>query len=424
MSIINNLLDFSRIEAGQLELSYEQTAIFSMLDRALLTINLGGQEKGLELRTQVAANVPRSMSVDGVRVQQILINLLANAVKFTAQGGVYVWVERRAEMMAIAVQDTGNGIPEDNQLDIFMPFIQVRAHDNGSGMGLAIASRLASLMGAEILLSSQVGVGSTFTMLLPIRDPDGPSLVFSARLPVPVPVALQPQLSIWGIETQPGDSPLLDMPELVYLPGRLWQKISAILFEEKFVGEKLISIARCPWILKVLIVDDLQINRDIVRKMLHALGHHSYSASSGEEALSLGRAHVFDWVLVDIRMPDMEGLQVTRLWRDMSKGILDPDTPIMALTASTLPVDRHKARAVGMNGYLVKPLSLEQLARKGGKSCLCNWRVGSTWRRTASCSNRSSTLPTGFCAPTFMRRSRCFIRVLKCRGAIRKSRVC
>lgn len=185
LSIISEVLDFSRIEAGRLELSAERAAILPMLDQALLTIHLLAQEKRLALRTLVAANVPQSMVFDRVRVQQILINLLANAVKFTAQGEVCVGVERRADMLAISVRDTGKGIPENKRRAIFTPFIQVWAHDNGSGLGLAIASRLAHLMGGEILLSSEVGVGSTFTLLLPIREPDGLPLVFSAKLPVP-----------------------------------------------------------------------------------------------------------------------------------------------------------------------------------------------------------------------------------------------
>lgn len=360
VSIINNLLDFSRIEAGQLELSYEQTAILPMIDRVLLTINLRAKEKRLSLRALVAASVPRSMSLDAVRVQQILINLLANAVKFTSQGEIIVRLERREEMLVISVRDTGKGIQEENQIDIFMPFVQVRAHDNGSGLGLAIASRLANLMGGEILLESQVGVGSTFTLLLPICDPSDPLPAFSARLPAPM--ALQSQLAIWGIETLPGDSPLLDMPELVYLPGRLWQKVSAILFEENSPCDDPPLIAPCAWALKILVIDDMQINRDIVGKMLQELGHLVYSASSGEEALQRGRTQVFDWVLMDIRMPDMNGLQVTRLWRDAANGMLDPDTPIMALTANALPSERYRARAAGMNGYLAKPVSLEQLA--------------------------------------------------------------
>ncbi len=360
LSIISNLLDFSRIEAGQLELSYGQTAILPMLDQVLLTINLRAQEKHLELRTLVAADVPRSISLDGVRVQQILINLLANAVKFTSQGGVYVMVERRAEMLVITVRDTGKGIPEDHQLDIFMPFIQVRAHDSGSGLGLAIASRLANLMGGEILLNSQVGAGSSFALLLPMRDPDSPPLAFSASLVVPA--ALQSQLSVWGVATQVGDSPLLDMPELVYLPGRLWQKVSAILFEENLPGEGPASIAPCPWALKVLIVDDVPVNRDIIGKMLRELGHQTHAAASGQEALQRGREHVFDLVLMDIRMPEMDGLQVARLWRDVASGLLDPNTPIMALTANALPSERDRVRLASMNGYLAKPVNLEQLA--------------------------------------------------------------
>lgn len=360
LSIISNLLDFSRIEAGQLELCYEQTAILPIIDQALLTINIRAQEKHLSLSTLVAANVPRSMSLDRVRVQQILINLLANAVKFTAQGEICVYLERMGEVLLISVRDTGKGIPEKNQVDIFLPFIQVRTNDSGSGLGLAITFQLASLMGGKVLLDSQVGRGSTFTLVLPICNPGEPLSATPARLPAPL--ALQPQLAIWGIEGLPGDSPLLDMPELVYLPGRLWQKVSTILSEEKMPVEEPASIARCAWSLKVLVVDDTQVNRDIVSKMLRELGHLVYLASSGEEALRLGREHVFDWVLLDIRMPDMDGLQVTRLWRDPENGMLDLGTPIMALTANALPTERFRALAAGMNGYLAKPTSLEQLA--------------------------------------------------------------
>jgi two-component system secretion sensor histidine kinase SsrA len=360
LSIINNLLDFSRIESGQLELSYEETAILPMIDQVLLTINLRAQEKRLSLRTLVASNVPRSIPLDCVRVQQILINLLANAVKFTSEGEICVRLERRAEMLVVTVRDTGKGIPEENQLDVFMPFVQVSAHDNGSGLGLAIASRLANLMGGEILLESQAGEGSTFTLLLPICDPGEPLGGYSARLPAPI--NLKAQLAIWGIEAQQGDSPLLDMPELTYLPGKLWQKVSAILLEENLPCDEPSLITPCAWALKILVIDDMQINLDIVSKMLQELGHLVYSASSGEEALHHGRTHVFDWVLMDIHMPDMDGLQVTQQWRDTASGMLDPDTPIMALTANALPSERYRTRAAGMNDYLAKPVSLEQLA--------------------------------------------------------------
>lgn len=364
LSLISNLLDFSRIEVGRLELSPERTAILPMLDQALLTIHLRAQEKGLALRTLVAADVPQSMVFDRVRVQQILINLLANAVKFTTHGEVCVGVERQADMLAITVRDTGKGIPEDRRRAIFMPFIQVWAHDNGSGLGLAIASRLARLMGGEIRLFSEVGVGSTFTLLLPIREPDGLPLVFSARLPAPL--FLQQQLSIWGIEVRAGDSPLFEMPELAYLPDRLAQKVRAILFEEALTGTGGGLLAPCPWVLKVLIVDDIPTNREIICKMLQALGHEAIAVSSGKEALHYGRMRVFDWVLMDLRMPDMDGIQVARLWRDRASGILDPGTPIMALTANALPANKDCERA-GMNGYLTKPLSLERLADAGAQ---------------------------------------------------------
>lgn len=360
LSIINNLLDFSRIEAGQMELSYEQTKILAMLDQVMLTINLRAQEKRLELQTLVAADVPWSISLDGLRVQQILVNLLANAVKFTQHGGVYVEVERRSEMLAMAVRDTGSGISQENQIDIFKPFTQVRAHDNGSGLGLAIAARLANLMGGDISLESHLGLGSTFTLLLPIRDPKLPPSRFSGRLVAPL--TLQPQLTLWGVDVRIGNSELLDMVELQYLPGRLWHKVSAITLKENSSVEEPVSIAPSPWVLKVLIVDDISVNREIVGKMIRELGHQAHVSGSGQEALQQGRRYVFDLVLMDMRMPQMDGLQTTTLWRDPLSDMLDPNTPIIALTANALSAERDRAKAAGMNGYLFKPVSLEQLA--------------------------------------------------------------
>lgn len=366
LSIINNLLDFSRIEAGQLELSCEQTDLLSLLDQALLTVNLRAQEKRLELQVLVMADVPPFLCLDGIRVQQILVNLLANAVKFTSAGGVYVRVGQQGGMLMITVRDTGLGISDAQQLDIFKPFAQVRVHDNGSGLGLAIASRLAHLMGGEIRLQSQVGKGSIFTLQLPIHEPGSAPPLFAASLMAPM--SLHPQLSLWGIAVQAGECPALDMPELVYLPGRLRQKLSSILHDTPVLHEEPAWMAPCPWSLKVLVVDDIAINRDIVGKMLTVLGHQVHGASSGQEALACGREHVFDLVLMDVRMPDMDGFQVALRWRREDSDMLDPEVPIWALTANALPAERGRAKAAGMNGYLAKPVSLEQLAVAVGQT--------------------------------------------------------
>lgn len=359
LGIVNNLLDFSRIEAGQLDLSFEDTALLPMLDQAMLTINIRAREKHLKLLTVVATDVPHHALLDGLRVRQILINLLGNAVKFTQRGHICVTVERRAGMLAFTVEDTGIGIPESYQLEIFKPFVQVRAHDSGNGLGLAIASRLATLMGGEILLESQIGQGTRFILLLPLRDAGPLPTLFSGSLIAPTELHIQ--LRIWGLEPESGENAQLSMPELIYLPGKLWQTISSALRGDTLEQEAG-PVAICPWSLKILIIDDVEVNRDIIGKMLHELGHQTETAESGARALQLGQCRVFDLVLMDLRMPDMDGMETALLWRDSKKGMLDPDTPIIALTANALPAEHERAKQAGMDGYLLKPVSLEQLA--------------------------------------------------------------
>lgn len=366
LSIINNLLDFSRIEAGQLELSCEQTDLLPLLDQAMLTVNLRAQEKQLQLQVLVMADVPSHLHLDGLRLQQIVVNLLANAVKFTDAGGVYLGVGQEDGWLIITVRDTGRGISAAHQQEIFKPFSQVRVHDSGSGLGLAIALQLARLMGGDIGLDSQVGHGSLFTVRLPLREPGPPVSPLPAQLTACV--ALHPQLSLWGLSVQAGECSALEMPELVYLPGRLRQKVEPLL-SASVPQEEPTWLAPCPWSLKVLVVDDIAINRDIVGKMLSVLGHQVQWAADGQEALAHGRTQVFDLLLMDVRMPDMDGFQVTRYWRDEANGMLDPGVPIWALTANALPAEQDRAKAAGMNGYLAKPVSLEQLAGAVAQVC-------------------------------------------------------
>ncbi|OLZ74989.1 hypothetical protein BS642_19935 [Chromobacterium violaceum] len=357
--IINDLLDFSHIEAGQLELSYESASVLQVLDQVMLTVHLRAQEKGLKLRTLVTDEVPAEMAMDRMRVQQILINLLGNAVKFTECGRISLLVARKGCMLAISVEDTGPGIAEDKQLDIFRPFIQIRTHDGGNGLGLTIASRLSNLMGGEILLQSELGKGSCFTLMLPLSD----SLTVLEKLSGPfiAPKALHPQLRMWGMDPQEGENSRLESPSLVYLPGRLWRSLQAIIHNQELVEDVAAPLSLCPWSLKVLLVDDVSINRDIVGRMLLELGHQVETAASGQEALEHGGQAVYDLVLMDVRMPDMDGYEATRRWRGVETDILDAETPIIALTANAISGEGERAKAAGMNGYLPKPLSLEQL---------------------------------------------------------------
>ncbi|RXV65287.1 two component system sensor kinase [Burkholderia stabilis] len=359
LGIVNNVLDYSRIEAGHLELAYEQTQLLPLLDQAMLTIHLRANEKYLVLSTFVAPDVPQQIWLDALRVRQILINLLGNAVKFTDFGGIRLVVERRGDLLAMIVEDTGKGIPASYQLEIFNPFVQVRAHDSGNGLGLPIASRLANLMNGEIRMSSRLGSGSRFTVLLPLQCGEVAPKLLTGR--VTAPAALHAQLRSWGMEPVDGDNPLLAMPELCYLPGKLYRSITQVLRGET-VEDDARSTVICPWALKVLVVDDVEVNRDIVGKMLRELGHECQSAASGDRALSLGRNHVFDLVLMDVRMPDLDGMATTRRWRSADERILDAETPIVALTANAMPAEHERARRAGMNYYLTKPVSLEQMA--------------------------------------------------------------
>jgi two-component system secretion sensor histidine kinase SsrA len=213
-------------------------------------------------------------------------------------------------------------------------------------------------MGGEIRLESQVNVGSRFTLHLPLREASSPRAPFGA--PVVAPPALHRQLYVWGLQPEAGGHPLLDTPDLAWLPGKLWRQISTAVCGNIPQADEP-KIAPCPWSLKVLVVDDVETNRDIICEMLRVLGHETEAASSARGALELGSRKVFDLVLMDVCMPGMDGLQATLRWREPATGMLDPNTPIITLTANAQQPDGTGGRS-GIDGCLLKPASLEQLA--------------------------------------------------------------
>lgn len=359
LAIINDLLDFSHIEAGQLKLLYEPTDILQVFDQAMLGIYLRAHEKGLVLSTLIADTVPNVMSMDHKRVQQILINLLGNAVKFTERGRIQLSAARNGNLLAIEIEDTGPGIAEEKQRDVFRPFIQLGSHDGGNGLGLTIASRLANLMGGEILLRSKLGKGSCFTFIFPLIDSPAEAERFSGT--IIAPKALHPQLRSWGLDPQEGAEIRLDSPALTYLPGRLRRILRAITAGEELVDDFATPLSFNPWSLKVLLVDDVDINRDVISRMLLELGHEVESVASGWAALEHGRRAVYDLVLMDVRMPGMDGYETTRRWRDVNSDVLDADVPIIALTANAMSCEKDRVKEAGMNDYVSKPLNLEQL---------------------------------------------------------------
>jgi CheY-like chemotaxis protein len=273
-------------------------------------LKITARDKGIELVSRVAPDVPPVVVGDPVRIKQILTNLVGNAVKFTARGSVTVdlAVDRRIEASAVLhfrVIDTGIGIPADKQAAIFEPFRQgdgsMTRRFGGTGLGLTIASTLATLMGGRIRLESRPGAGSTFHVSLPVGI---------SRAEVAAPAAARPA-----------------------------------------------SVARSA---RILIAEDNLVNQRVAAGLLTKRGHDVTVVSNGREALDALRRGAFDLVLMDVQMPDMDGFEATaaiRQWeRDTGSRVR-----IVAMTAHAMVGDRERCLAAGMDGYLPKPIDQRAL---------------------------------------------------------------
>ncbi|WP_108652439.1 ATP-binding protein [Dongshaea marina] len=326
LSLINNILDFSRIEAGEMALTCKPYSIVKLAQESLKVVESRAIRKRLYLTLNDFSDIPQSMVCDGLRLKQILINLLSNAINFTTEGGVVLTLERDQQQLRLRVRDTGVGIEPDQLPLIFRPYRQAPDLQSGSGLGLAISSKLAQMMGGDLTVESEVGLGSTFTLTLPVELPE---------------------------TVEPGeDSALVLSPE----PQEQLQTAE----------------------LNILLVDDIATNRELTCKMLTKLGQRVVQARSGQEALKIAQEQVFDLVLMDIRLPDIDGVEVTRLWRRELAEVLDPGCYIVALTANAHPVERSALLEELMNDYLVKPVTLMQLARVVEKACVFQQARGVT----------------------------------------------
>jgi signal transduction histidine kinase/DNA-binding NarL/FixJ family response regulator/PAS domain-containing protein len=316
LSVINDILDFSKIEAARLTLENIDFDLRRVLDGALDLHRIAAGEKGLKLRAGVAEDVPPALVGDPSRLRQILINLVGNAIKFTETGGVTVTV-RPAEpaddlkpgdpiSLVFSVADTGVGIPEHKQRDIFQSFLQaddsITRKYGGTGLGLAICQLLVGLMGGELSLESREGKGSTFTFTTELKVGD-PAAVERERLEAETPPP----------ETAP---------------------------------------------MTVLLADDNPLNRELATTLLSEQGHRVLAVKNGIEALNALREAPFDLVLMDVQMPIMDGVSATRAIRDPNSGALDPNVPIIALTAHALKGDRERFLDAGMDDYIAKPIKM------------------------------------------------------------------
>jgi PAS domain S-box-containing protein len=299
LGVVNDVLDFSRLDAGQLQLDPRPVDPAALVAETAELLRGQAQAKGLELEVVVAPGTPRGVSLDAGRVRQVLLNLIGNAVKFTPSGTVIVSLAASGKgALKLTVADTGPGVPVELQGRLFERFSQVDGsisrHHGGAGLGLAICKGLVELMGGAIGVGSAAGQGSTFWFT------------------IAAPLARQPELA--------------PEPQLA-APAALGH---------------------------ILLVDDVAVNRLLVRAMLEPLGYTFEEASCGAHAVAAAVQRPFDLILMDLQMPGMGGLEATRAIR--SAATINRTTPILALSASVLAREVAECRAAGMNGHLAKPI--------------------------------------------------------------------
>ncbi len=463
LSLVNDILDFSKIEAGKLELDHQSFNLADRLGDTMRTLALRAHNKGLELLMRIDSNMPVRIIGDIVRLRQVLVNLVGNAIKFTHQGEIAIDVEVESfneieVSLKFSVSDTGIGIADDKIDGIFAEFEQADSSTTrqygGTGLGLAIGSRLVELMGGEMQVNSQVGQGSRFFFTLkfpidpnaePLRAPDGlndvPVLVVddnptnlrildemlrcwgmkpftvesakkafdllkglaSAQQPISLVISdLQMpghdgfELAKWIREDQSlgsvpivqlttggsqGDSELrrtLRIHAQLFKPVRQSDLLDSITTalgirderrQDEFVSDQL----QRPSSLKILLAEDNLVNQRLAVGLLEKYGHEVCVVNNGRECVEAFQNGKFDAVLMDVQMPEMDGLEATRVIRDLEsnqdqKNQSDNRLPIIAMTAHAMIGDRERCLTAGMDDYVAKPIRIKELMAALGKS--------------------------------------------------------
>jgi signal transduction histidine kinase/ActR/RegA family two-component response regulator len=309
MAIINDILDFSKIEAGKLQLEFRPFALKSTLVSVTQLFSGSASRKGLSLELDIAADLPEFTQGDALRFRQVLSNLVGNAIKFTERGAVTVsaWSQQGGRELAVRVADTGIGIEPAALATIFDPFVQADNSNarrfGGTGLGLSIVKNLAEAMGGGISVASTPAKGSTFTLRLPLAAAPAPALV-----------------------SEPAIAALLPLQGM-----------------------------------RVLLVEDNEINRRLAEYILDKFGCVRESAIHGKEALAKLETASFDVVLMDCQMPVMDGFEATAAIREREQRTGAPRIPIIAVTANAAESDRELCLAHGMDDYLSKPYTVAAL---------------------------------------------------------------
>ncbi len=300
LELIGDVLDLSKIEAQEMQLSPAPVSLSSIVSSVVTLFHGQAQERGIGLRFSIDSDVPETVLVDAVRLRQVLSNLVGNAVKFTDHGGIQIHVYTEAQWIVFEVRDTGIGIPEDHIAEVFHRFRQVHySARGGTGLGLAISKALVEMMGGDLSVESQVGLGSAFYVRLPL-------------------------------------------PELRVVTPEKHQA-----FARRFDGGR------------VLIVDDNEVNLLVSSHVIEKFGCEAVCANSGTEALLTLENETFDLVFMDVKMPGMSGLEVTQeVRRREGQG---RHTPIIALTAGALLQEQQACFDAGMDDFVTKPINIDSI---------------------------------------------------------------
>jgi PAS domain S-box-containing protein len=340
LSLISDLLDFSKIEAHRLELETLDFDLAAILENPIKLLSTQAHQKGLDLQLQIAQNVPCLLRGDPDRLRQVIINLVGNAIKFTSSGHVLVNVRQESEsedhtILHFSICDTGIGIPADRIASLFTPFVQVDSSITrkygGTGLGLAISKQLVELMEGQIGVESIMGTGTTFWFKIPFQKQiQHPSLSENKNLKIYSP-------------SGQSKNPLIDES----------QKHS--------VSTQTTNQAREA---HILLVEDNAINQMVAQLPLKKIGYHVDTVSNGLEAIQALQNTAYDLVLMDCQMPEMDGFTATTEIRAPNSTVLNPNIPIIAMTARALSDDREFCIAAGMNDYLSKPVNFVELAAK------------------------------------------------------------
>ena len=456
LSLIEELLDYSKIEAGKIDLEHRPFALPALIEDITELLAPRAQARKLEIAAYVDERLPVEVVGDAARLRQVLLNLAGNAIKFTSTGGVALIVEPGIwpNEISFLVRDTGIGIAPEARQRIFREFEQaderIARSYGGTGLGLSISERIVKRMGGRITLQSQPGVSSTFEVSVPLTASGGddseqrafaaPDLTGQSIMLV-APQSIEASLIARRLQRWGGQTCMVSDIAVAQalLPERSWH---AVLLDRAFGAEEVEALGEAARVhatqrivmftpaarhelqlssaassaftgylvkplraaslaarlttapevlapdlagdalieapgqaeatapargLSILVAEDNEINALLMRSLLTRLGHHAVITTNGEEALESWLAAKsagtpYDLVLMDIQMPQLDGIETTKRIRSLEAGQPGRQTPILALTANTLVEDRYACFEAGMDGFLIKPLDREKLA--------------------------------------------------------------